>query len=96
MRLCVAPTGLQKLSPLPTAVLRTRPHTEAPSLQLWCKSLLTPWVGPALSPGPLEAELGLSLLLLWRLFVEGRAFDALGTPRCLLWAELYPSLHLEV
>ena len=78
MRLCVTPTGLQQLSPLPTVVLRTRPHTEAPSLQLWCKSLLTPWVGPALSPGPLEAELGRGLLLLWRLFVGGRAFDVLG------------------
>lgn len=75
--LYVAPTDLQQLSPLPTVVLRTRPHTEAPSLQLWCKSLPTSWVGPALSLGPLEAELGLSLLL-WRLFVGGRAFNVLG------------------
>ena len=60
-------------------VLGTRPPTEAPSLQLWCKTLVTPWVGPALSPGPFEGELGLGLLLPWRAFSGGRASGALGT-----------------
>lgn len=60
-------------------VLGTRPHTEAPSLQLWCKTLVTPWVGPALSPGPIEGELGLGLLLVWRPFSGGRASGALRT-----------------